>query len=106
MKNKIIQTLRKYAWFLLLLPVFFVLHGSVENFGFVGAKDCMVLCLYYLLITGLMWGAFYLLYKNWMKAALFTFFSMSFNFFYSAVHDFLKTNVQWPLLSRHGFLLT
>src|SRR5689334_10858808 len=98
--------MKKIALYLMLLPIFFVLHGFVENFGFVGIRDCILLCLYYFAIAAILWAVSYLIFKNWRKSALFAFCLMSFYFFYGAVHDFLKLHVEWRLFSRHGFLLS
>ena len=53
--------MKNNSWYLILLPVFFVLHGLVENFGFVGIGDSVLLCLYYLLITAALYLIAFLL---------------------------------------------
>jgi hypothetical protein len=97
--------MKKNSWFVILLPVFFVLHGFVENFGFIPLKDAFVLCLFYVLATLLVWGIFFVVFKNWPKSALFTFFLMCFYFFFSAAHEFLKKHLDPTLFSRYSFLM-
>ena len=67
--------------YLLLLPVFFVLHGYVEDFQYIHAADLGILTLSYLLetlgITFLCW----LLFRNLRKSAIAAFALMSFYFF-------------------------
>ncbi len=40
------KLLKKIPFFLLLLVVFFCLHGSVENYGYVGLKEVVVIGLF------------------------------------------------------------
>ena len=45
MKFKMINALRKQPWYLLLLPLFFVMHGFTENFGFINFWDTLILAI-------------------------------------------------------------
>jgi hypothetical protein len=81
-----------YPLFLLLLPVFFVFHGYVENYWFMRFRDCWFLLAAYA-------GAAILLYlggRLWLKdrtrAALLASIFMSVYFFFGALHDFLRKN--------------
>ena len=100
------QKITNKTWYVFLLPVFFVLHGYVENFGFISVVDCIVLCLYYLFLTAILWAISYLVFRKGRKASLFAFCGMCFYFFYSTVHTFLKSNDSLRLVSRHGLLLS
>jgi hypothetical protein len=91
--------------YLLLLPVFFVLHGFLENFGFVSGKDALVLCLSYVLLTFSIAFFSYIFFRNWTKAAMITVIWMSFFFFFGAVHEFLRDNIPVRFFSRYSFLL-
>src|SRR5689334_3185556 len=97
--------IRNKTWYLILLPLFFVLHGYIENFGFISVVDCLLLCLYYLFLTLVLWTISHIIFRNWNKAAVFAFCAMCFYFFYSTVHEFLKSNASLRFVSRHGLLL-
>lgn len=88
-----LSKLKHYSLYLILLPVFFVLHGCLENYGFVGASNLAILGITYitgsLIVAALCW----LYFHNLAKAALVAFFVMSFYFFFGALHDFLKVHV-------------
>ncbi len=94
-----------FPLFLFLLPVFFVLHGCMENYDFVPLKDA-------LLLTGLYCGAsiillslFWLFYRNFIKAGLASFCIMSFHFFFGSIHDGLKKYFPESFLSKYSFIL-
>jgi hypothetical protein len=96
--------LQRYPLFLLLLPVFFVFHGYVENCFFIRFRDCWSLLGTYvvgaLILLALTWS---LLKKDLTKAAILTSFIMAFYFFFGAIHDFFKTN--HIFLHKYGILL-
>ncbi len=105
MKDRLIIFFKRYPVFLFLLPVFFVLHGYIENYDFVAAKDAIPL-------TGLYFGFslfFYLIswlfYKNWMKAALIAFFIMAFHFFFGSIQDFLRNVFPGSFIAKYIFIL-
>ncbi|HTI09666.1 MAG TPA: sulfatase-like hydrolase/transferase [Puia sp.] len=75
-------------FFLVLLPVFFVLHGYVENYGYVQAMDCCWLVVTYLLATALGYLLFYWVYRERTRTALALVSLQSFYFFFGAVHEF------------------
>lgn len=104
-KNTFVGILRTRPLYLVLLPVFFVLHGFLENFGFIGARDAFVLCLSYILLTLSIAIFSFIFFRNWTKAAMITVLWMSFFFFFGAVHEFLKDNVRVRFFSRYSFLL-
>ncbi len=64
-----IKLLKHTPIFLFLLPVFFVLHGYTENFGFINISNCLVLTVTYSGATAFVYFLFLLLYKNYIKAA-------------------------------------
>src|ERR1700730_5093708 len=100
-----IQSLKKHPIYLFLLPVFFVLHGYFENFGFINANDAAVLCFNYLLMTFSIAVLAYFFFRRWTKAALITTAWMIFFFFFGALHEFLKAHLPVQFFSRFGFLL-
>jgi hypothetical protein len=99
------QLITKYPLFLLLLPVFFVFHGFTENYDFVPIKDAFLLTGLYCLSSGILLLLFWLLFKNWRKAALMTFVIMAFHFFFGSIQDGLRNYFpgSWP--GKYAFIL-
>jgi hypothetical protein len=91
--------------FLYLLPVFFVLHGCVENYDYIPLKDAVLLTgLYFgfsLLFALLGW----LLYRNFTKANLAAFLIMAFHFFFGSLYDFAKKLAGDSFLTKYSFIL-
>ena len=95
----------KSPFFLFLLPVFFVLHGFMQNYDFVPVKDA-------LLLTGMYTGfalffslLFWLLFKNFIQANLAALFIMGFHFFFGSIHDFLKNAAPGSVITKYSFLI-
>jgi hypothetical protein len=95
----------KYPLFLLLLPVFFVFHGFTENYDFVPVNDAALLTILYFLASGIIFLLCRLIFKNWRKAALMTFFIMAFHFFFGSVQDALRNYFPGSWLSKYTFIL-
>jgi hypothetical protein len=83
-----------------------VLHGVLENFGFISFKDAAVLILYYLALTLLIAGIFWLLLRNKQHAAIITTAFMAFFFFYSPFMDFIKEKYPDSFFNKYTFLLS
>ena len=83
------EKLRRYPFFLLLLPIFFVIHGLNEAFFYISFADCLVLIAWYAGAALLLFVIFRLVFKNNIAAALFSSFLMAFYLFFGAIHDFL-----------------
>lgn len=97
--------MRKRPFYILLIPIFFVEHGFLENFGFVDVKDILLLVAIYCFTTLFLFLFFFLFYKkNISKAGLTTAYIMVFCLFYGALQFFLKTHVR--IIGKHGTLLT
>lgn len=97
--------LRKYPVFLFCLPLFFVLHGYRENFQLVPYRDALRLLGLYLFISILLWGAFMLLYRHSIRAAMAAFVLLFVQFFFGPVQDFLKSVFHEAFITRYSFLL-
>ena len=91
--------------FVFLLPVFFVWHGYVQNYPLVPTPDAFKLVFEYLALALLLASLFYLIFKSWPKALLFTFFLMCIQFFFGAMHDLLKGWFSSSLIPKYSFLL-
>jgi len=96
--------LQKNALYLILLPVFFVLHGWLENYGFISTGEVALLIIIYTAGTFVVTTLCWLLLRNIPKAALAAFIIMAMYFFFGALHDFLKTHAA-PFFSKYMVLL-
>ena len=67
--------------YLLLFPLFFVLHGFRENYDFVPLPDAIKLTAIYLLATGVIFTIGWLILRNLRQAALLTFCLLAIHFF-------------------------
>src|SRR5581483_11102219 len=88
-----LSTFQRYGFYLLLLPVFFVLHGCLQNYGFITPKEGIELGLVYLAYSLVVGFIGWLIFRNVGKACLTAFAVMGFYFFFGALHDFLKARV-------------
>jgi hypothetical protein len=85
MKSKLLQI----PFFPFFLPVFFVLHGFVENAAFVSLRNCYGLVLLYLLVAVVLFALLYLFYRDAKRAALALTALQAVSFFFGAMQDFL-----------------
>ncbi len=100
------RLLKKYPFFILTLPLFFIVHGAVENKGQIPLGDGLILWATYILTSAILVGLFYGLFKSLHKAALAVFVLMSFHLFFGALHDWLKQVVIFPILTKYVFILS
>ena len=89
--------------YVFLIPLFFVLHGYNENFGLIGAGDCLILVFTYLAWSVVIYLLAWLLFRNLLKAALLTGMLLCFLLFFGAMEDFFKSHL-FPL-SRYKVIL-
>jgi len=105
MKDKLFIFLKKYPLFLYLLPVFFVLHGSVENYDYVPFKDAILLIGVYLGFSLVFYFIFWLVYKNGLKAGVIAFLLMAFHFFFGTIQDGLRNIFAGLFVTKWAFVL-
>jgi hypothetical protein len=91
--------------FFLLLPLFFVLHGFTENYDAVPQTNALLLWMIYSAAALIFFFAAWIFYRNWIKAAIVSFCIMAFQFFFGAMHDFLKNNFDNSIVTRYSFVL-
>ena len=99
------QSLKKIPFFLLLLVLFFCLHGSMENYGFIGLTDVMLLGL---IIAGsvlVLFLIFLLFTRNYLFASLISFFIASWYLFFGAIHDWIKSVSFLSFLHSYSVIL-
>jgi hypothetical protein len=103
--NIVKENLKKYPWFVILLPAFFVFHGYVEYFGFLQPADAVLLALRYVAFSLAVFILSWILFRNMRKGAVATGAWMGFYLFFGALYDFLKINSPFPFLWKYSFLL-
>jgi hypothetical protein len=94
-----------FPFFIVLLPVFFVLHGLNENYVPMLVNESFWLSLTYIGIAVMITGICWLLLRNLLKAALASFAIMAVQLFFGSAHDFLRANLAGSFLARYIFLL-
>jgi hypothetical protein len=94
-----------FPLFITLLPIFFVTHGFIENYNFVPLDEAIVLALFYILISALIFLVAWLFYRDSIKAAVFTVCLMSFQFFFGSVFDGLKHAFPGSFIVKYSFIL-
>ena len=97
--------LKKIPLFLFLLVLFFCLHGSVENYGFIESKEVAMLGL---VITGCVLLLFLIVLiftRNYLFAALTSFFISLWYLFFGALHDWVKAIPFLSFMNRYAVLL-
>jgi hypothetical protein len=90
--------------FVVAIPLFFVLHGYVQNFGYIAAGPVLLLALIYSAGALLLFGLLLLPYKRRSKAAIAAGFLLCIYFFFGAGYDFLTAHVR--SLARYGIVLS
>lgn len=98
------RLLNTIPFFVLLLPVFFVLHGYTANAGNFVFVHILPLAGVLLLASCLLFLFFRLLLKDARKAGLMTLYSMSFFLFFGALFDFMKAISPWKFLYKYSVL--
>jgi len=99
------KLLKKIPFFLLLLAVFFCLHGSVENYGYLDLYEVMQVGGIIILCMTIFFGLTWLITKNHLFAGLLTFFIALWYLFFGALHDLIKTTALLKFLQSYTVLL-
>ncbi|OSZ77407.1 hypothetical protein CAP36_13530 [Chitinophagaceae bacterium IBVUCB2] len=97
--------LKKQPLYLLLLPIFFVLHGYITFYGRVPIGSASILCIKYIGVSVLIALLFYLFYRDLQKASILAFLVMCYNLFFGPAHDFIRTILGNSFFAKHTFIL-
>lgn len=89
--------------FLVLLPIFFVLHGYNTHYGSVPVMGSIVLVLTYLLVSCIIAANAWLYFRDVHKAALMATFLMAYYFFYGHIKNVLS--LQYRFIIPFSILL-
>jgi hypothetical protein len=93
-------------YFLLLLPVFFVFHGYIDNIEATRFSEAVVLAGQYILTTLIIFGNAFFIFRSQRKAALFTFSLLFFHLFFGAFHDTAKAWFPGTFVTQYAFILS
>jgi hypothetical protein len=104
-KNKFTTTIKTWPFFLLLLPVFFVLHEYIAHYNAVPVVGSMVLILTYVLASCAIAALAWFFFRDLHKAALMTLLLMSYYFFYGSMKDVLLQQFPESFLNRYRFII-
>lgn len=98
--------LKKYPFFVALLPIFFVLHGYAAHAHYISFNNILPLLLALLLASGLVYLMLWALLKQPARAGLLTLYCFGFYLFFGAFYDFLKAYSPWAFVWKYSVLLT
>jgi len=96
---------RSKPFFLLLLPIFFVLHGFTSNYDSIPAGDAILLAVEYIFVTCAAAAIFWLIYRDLIKACLMASVIMASYFFFGGMQDFLKSHFPGTFVLRYRFII-
>ncbi len=97
------ENIIRLPFFVLLLPVFFVVHGVQENLHFVSGNDALKLIILYVTIALAMNIFFFIFLRNIRKASLVACYSMSIFLFFGFIQNCAKAC--FDFISRYSVLL-
>ena len=92
-------------WFLYLLPLFFVLHVLAENYGAHLGETALIVFIQYTVVAIVFSFLFQFFYKDKLKANLFAFALLAFNFFFGSLHDALKKQFDSSFITKYSVLI-
>jgi hypothetical protein len=99
------QTLKHFPYHVALLPAFFVVHASIENYGAVSWKEGMVMILLYTAVALAITMLGRWLLGSSLKSGLVAALAMSVYFFFPALQDFLLQQLAFLHLYHYRVLL-
>src|SRR5262245_29498492 len=99
------KSIKSIPWFIILFPLFFVLHGFTENYFFVSVKSALILTGIYTVVLIVLTCLFYFITKNPEVSALTAGFVLFIQFFWGYIHDFIKELAGNNFFSKYSFLL-
>lgn len=97
--------LKQIPFFLFLLPVFFCLHGGLEDFGVISFSEVLLIGFYISISLVLLFLFLFAITKNKATASLVTFYAGGFYIFFGALQDWLQDRALLSFLNRYSVLL-
>jgi hypothetical protein len=89
-----------FPWYIIFLPVFFILHAYNTYFGLIPVPFVAKYLLYYLILAVVLYFIGWLLFRNRVKSGIFTISFLVIFFFFGSAYDFIQ-RIHLP-----GFLLS
>jgi len=105
MKEKLLSALQKKPYFLVLLPLFFVLHGYNDFFGFFPFSFTVLNLALTLLVCAFLYLTVGVFVRNRQKKALFVFWLLLIVLTFGSIHDLLKQLFHAGFASSYSFIL-
>ena len=99
------RVLKTIAFFPFLLALFFCVHGSLENYGFIDLREVLWIGLMILICIVVGYLLLYLFTRDHISAALIVFFIGTWYLFFGAIHDWVKSHAFLFFLSRYSVFL-
>ena len=99
------QLLKKIPFFLFLLVVFFCLHGSVENYGYLNPVEVLKVGAIIILCMAIPFLAIGFFTKNYLFSSLVCFFIALWYLFFGAIHDWIKATSFLSFLKSYTILI-
>lgn len=95
-----------FPWYIVFLPVFFILHTYNNYFGLIPVPFVAKYLLYYLLLATVLYFIGWWLFKSRIKCGIFTISFLIIFFFFGSAYDFLHRIHLPSFLVSYKFLLT
>jgi len=102
------RTGRKYfnkEFFLVLMPLFFVLHGFIPYYEAIYWTDAVQLFLLYSVFSVSIVFLLNFVFLAFRNAAIYTFMLLLFNFLFGSLHDLARQYFGKSVLTQYSFLL-
>ncbi len=84
------SALKKIPFFLFLVPLFFCLHGSVENYGYLNLGEVLMVGVIIIACITVLFLLILFFAKNYIFSSLIVFFISLWYLFFGAIHDWIK----------------
>ena len=97
--------LKKFPLFLLLLAVFFCLHGTVENYGFLDMGEVLLIGFIIIMAIAALFFIIYLFKRDVLFASLLTFFIGCWYLFFGVLHDWIKSKAFVSFIQSYTVLV-
>ncbi|HMK05003.1 MAG TPA: hypothetical protein VK489_12455 [Ferruginibacter sp.] len=98
--------LKKIPFFLFLLVLFFCLHGSVENYGYLHLNEVVMVGLVITVCIASLFLVILFFTRNYAFASLVTFFISLWYLFFGVIHDLIKSETFLSFLRSYTIIVS
>lgn len=95
-----------YFSYLLLLPVFYLLHNYNQVFGFIPVPELLGFFFRICILGSLCYAMAWLFTRSFLQSTIITFFILAFTFFFGAFHDLIKGIASHSVWSSYSMVIT